>query len=92
MITSEEIARVCGVSRGTVDRALNNRQGISGKTREKILKTAAEMGYTPNFIASSLSKGVTYTFGVVVLDLYNQFFSHLLNKFRRSNIFYNKYF
>lgn len=79
MVTSEEIAKICGVTRSTVDRALNNRAGINPKTKEKILKAAKELGYTPNFIASSLSKGITYTIGVVVLDLYNQFFSNLLN-------------
>jgi len=79
VVTSEKIAQLCGVTRGTVDRALNNRSGISPKTKENILRVSKELGYTPNFLARSLSIGVTYTIGVVLLDLHNQFFCHLLN-------------
>ena len=35
-ISTNEIARICGVSQGTVDRALNNRKGISPKTKERV--------------------------------------------------------
>lgn len=78
-ITTEDIARICGVSRGTVDRALNNRPGISPKTKEKVLKVAKELGYRPNMIARSLAKGHTMSIGVVVFDLNNEFFAQLLN-------------
>lgn len=78
-ITTEDIARICGVSRGTVDRALNNRPGISPKTKEKVLKVAKELGYRPNMIACSLAKGHTMSIGVVVFDLNNEFFAQLLN-------------
>ena len=35
-ITEQEIANIAGVSRGTVDRALKNRPGVSLQTKEKI--------------------------------------------------------
>jgi len=78
-VTSKTIAEVCKVSRGTVDRALNGREGINPDTKEYILGVAKRLGYRPNFIASSLSKGKTMTIGIVEFDLYNQFFAHLLN-------------
>ena len=78
-ITTEDIARICGVSRGTVDRALNNRPGISPATKQKILEVAKELEYRPNMIARSLVKGQTMSIGVVVFDLYNEFFAQLLN-------------
>lgn len=78
-VTSKDIANICGVSQGTVDRALNNRPGISPKTREKILQTAKDLGYRPHLLARSLVKGSTLTLGVVVFDLYNRFFAQLVN-------------
>lgn len=78
-VTTKDIARICGVSRGTVDRALNNRPNISPTTKERILKVAQELGYRPNMIARSLVKGRTMSLGVVVFDLYNQFFAQLVN-------------
>ena len=78
-ITTKDIARICGVSRGTVDRALHNRPGINPETKEKILKIAKELGYRPNMVARSLVKGQTMSIGVVVFDLYNRFFAQLLN-------------
>jgi LacI family transcriptional regulator len=78
MITSHDIARMSGVSRGTVDRVLNNRPNVNPKTREAVLKVAQELGYQPNYIASSLSKQRTNTIGIVVFDLRNRFFGQLV--------------
>jgi len=78
-ITTKDIARICGVSRGTVDRAINDRPGINPATKEKILSLIKEVGYRPDHLARSLAKGKTYTIGVIVFDLYNRFFSQLVN-------------
>lgn len=75
----KDIANVCGVSAGTVDRALNNRLGISEETKKKILKVAEEMNYQPDYTARGLVMGKTNTIGVVLFDLYNQSFAQLLN-------------
>lgn len=50
----KEIANALGISIGTVDRALHGRQGISLKTRAKVLKMAAKLDYKPNIAARSL--------------------------------------
>lgn len=52
-----ELAALANVSIGTVDRALNGRKEVSEKTRQVILKIAAEHGYTPNLTARALSIG-----------------------------------
>ena len=77
-VTTKEIASICGVSIGTVDRALHNRSGIKAETKEKILKVAKELGYRPHRLARSLKQGKTMTIGVVIFDLDNQFFSQLV--------------
>ena len=47
-ITTKEIAKICGVSRTTVHRALNNTGRISEKTKRMILETAEKNGYRPD--------------------------------------------
>lgn len=79
MVNTKEIARLCGVSRGTVDRALNNRPGISPETKRKILQVAEEVGYRPNFIAKSLVTKKTMTIAIVVFDINNRIFSQIAN-------------
>lgn len=78
-VTSKDIARICGVSRGTVDRALNNKPRINPKTKEKILRVAKELGYRPDLLARSLVKGKTMSLGVVVFDIRNRYFAQLVN-------------
>jgi LacI family transcriptional regulator len=78
-ITIKEIAKLCGVSTGTVDRAINNRTGISDKTKARILSVAEQMDYRPDYMAQSLARGRTMTIGVVLFDLYNRLFAQLLN-------------
>jgi len=47
-VTIKQIADLAGVSRGTVDRALNNRGRINPEVAEKIQKIAVELGYVSN--------------------------------------------
>lgn len=44
-VTIQDIADALGISRNTVSKAINNSEGIAEATKERILKTAAEMGY-----------------------------------------------
>lgn len=43
-----DLAREAGVSSATVDRVLNNRQGVKPRTRELVLTTARRLGYLPD--------------------------------------------
>ena len=45
MVTMQQIADACGVSRGTVDRALHNKPGIRPSVAAQIRDKAREMGY-----------------------------------------------
>ena len=74
-ITTTQLARICGVSQGTVDRALHGRKGINPGTRDKILEVAREYDYRPTVRASE--DGRSMLIGVVLFDLYNEFFSKL---------------
>ena len=78
-ITTTQLARICGVSQGTVDRALHDRGGISPETKEKILSVAREYDYVPNVIGGK--DGNSMLIGVVLYDLYNEYFSKLAMSF-----------
>ncbi len=48
MVTMQQIADRCGVSRGTVDRALHHKEGVREEVAERIRAAAREMGYISN--------------------------------------------
>ena len=54
-ITVNTIAKMAGVSRGTVDRVLHNRPNVRPEVRERILNVMKELDYKPNAAASALA-------------------------------------
>ena len=54
-LTIDEIAKLSGVSKGTVDRVLHQRGKVAEKSLQKILKVLSENEYKPNLLARSLS-------------------------------------
>lgn len=66
-------SKICGVSRTTVHRALNNTGRISEKQKDDI-GNCWENGYRPDLLATGLAKGKTYYIGVVVMDVNNRYF------------------
>jgi LacI family transcriptional regulator len=78
-ITQEDIARKLKVSRITVSKALRDHPDISAAMKTKVLQTSGEMGYSANQIAQQLNSRTTKTIGVIVPDLENSFFSHVVN-------------
>lgn len=79
MITTKDLARICGVSRTTITRALYGNGSIKPETKEHILRVAEEYGYQPDLLARSLVKGRSMTIGVIVVDLKNQYFPTMIN-------------
>ncbi len=66
-VTLQQIAERAGVSRGTVDRALNNRGRINAEVADNIRRIAKEMGYQPNRAGRALAMSRhSITIGVVV--------------------------
>jgi LacI family transcriptional regulator len=66
MSSIKEIARLTGVSIGTVDRALHNRGRVSDETRKKVLNAAQKTGYSVNVFARNLKLSKTHSFCVVM--------------------------
>jgi len=67
-ITIKSIADELGVSEGTVDRAIHNRQRISDDMRERVLEKVIETGYHPNALASTLGRNKTVRISALLPD------------------------
>ncbi|RAJ87254.1 LacI family transcriptional regulator [Chitinophaga dinghuensis] len=65
-ITIYDIAQKLNLSASTVSRALQNNPLINEETRLKVQEMATEMGYVPNWIASSLRKKRSNILGLIV--------------------------
>ncbi len=64
--TISDVAQRAGVSKGLVSFALNDRPGVNVATRDRILRVAAEMGWSPDLRARSLSTNRSYALGLVL--------------------------
>lgn len=73
-----DVARRAGVSISTVSRTLRGSLNVSGDTRERVLRAAAELSYVPSPAASRLASGRTRTVGVVVQFAARWFFAEVL--------------
>ncbi|MDY7543993.1 MULTISPECIES: LacI family DNA-binding transcriptional regulator [unclassified Cryobacterium] len=82
-ITILDVARVAGVSRQTVTRALNGLPDISAATRERVIGVARQLNYRPNRAAQGLVRGRDVTIGFVVDDLRNPFYPELASALSR---------
>jgi DNA-binding LacI/PurR family transcriptional regulator len=77
-VTIEDVAIKAKVSVNTVSRALNGKDGVSEKTREKIIRIAQEMNYRPNILARSMRQNRSDFVGVSVLDIGNSVFTKMI--------------
>ena len=67
-ITIADVAKLAGVSKGTVDRVLHDRGGVSRKSMEKIRQVIDELGYEPNVYASMLAMRKEHVIACILPD------------------------
>src|SRR5438105_6651874 len=78
MVTIKDVAREANVSVATVSRVLNGSGPVSDETRRRIREVAGKMRYVPHSGARSLITSKTETLGVLLPDLYGEFFSEMI--------------
>jgi LacI family transcriptional regulator len=76
--TIKEVARKAGVSIATVSRVLNDVGPVDERTRERVQIVAREMRYFPNALGRNLSRRRTDGIGLLLPDLFGEFFSEVL--------------
>lgn len=79
--TSFDVAALAGVSQASVSRAFNPGSSIAEETRQKILGAARKLNYVPNSIASSLTTKRTNIVALILGNLGNPFYVHVLHRF-----------
>ncbi len=78
MATIKDVARKARVSIATVSRAFNCSGPVKDETRRRIRAAAAVLRYAPHGAARSLTTRKTNTVGVLLPDLYGEFFSEII--------------
>lgn len=76
--TIRDVAREAEVSVASASRAMNGHSNVTSATRDRVLAAAAKLDYVPHLGARSLTMARTHTIGVVLPDLFGEFFSEII--------------
>ncbi|WP_288760365.1 LacI family DNA-binding transcriptional regulator [uncultured Lacticaseibacillus sp.] len=79
-LTIKEIAQMAGVSTSTVSRVLNKQAHVAPDKRIRVQKVLDQSGFQPSAIARGMVSKHTNTFGVVVSDIANPYFTTLVSQ------------
>ncbi|PWU69323.1 LacI family DNA-binding transcriptional regulator [Gracilibacillus dipsosauri] len=88
-LTIREIAKMAGVSPGTVSKVMNQTGSLSPKTIQKVKQVIEETGYQPSFSAKALATkksnmiGLIYA-GEVNVEFNHPFFNQVINSFKNA--------
>ena len=74
MANMQEIARMAGVSLGTVSHVLNNTANVREPKRTRVLEAVRAAGYQPSQLARGLRRDTTNMIGMIIPDITNPFF------------------
>ncbi|MEM7469765.1 MAG: LacI family DNA-binding transcriptional regulator [Pseudomonadota bacterium] len=83
-VTSQDVARLAGVSQPTVSRVFTPGVKVSKAMEDKVRRAADELGYRPNTLARSLITGQSMTIGLIVAYFDNPFYVEALEKMSRA--------
>ena len=74
-----DIAQICGVSKATVSRVINDKnEGVSKETRRRILKTMKDLNYRPSTLARSITTARSGMVGLIIPDASNLFYPAII--------------
>jgi LacI family transcriptional regulator len=76
--TIRDVAHHAAVSVASVSRVLNGAGAVAESTRRRVLEAVETLQYVPHSGARSLSTSRTHTVGVVLPDLFGEYFSELI--------------
>lgn len=88
-----EIAKIAGVSSATVSRVINGSNLVRLKTAERVREIIRETKFVPNGSATTLKYGRSGSYGLIIPDMMNPFFSEFIRSFeeilvaRRQDMF-----
>ncbi|MEO9844369.1 MAG: LacI family DNA-binding transcriptional regulator [Roseobacter sp.] len=77
--TTKDLAKEAGVSRATVDRVLNGRDGVKEKTVERVNKAIKKLGFVRNIQAANLARSQKYRFVFALPRSGDQFLKEIIH-------------
>lgn len=78
-VTIKQIAEMCNVSRGTVDRVLNHRGRVSEETIQKVNDAVEKLGYKPNTFGKALAlQKKKLRIGIILCSDGNEFYDDVI--------------
>ncbi|HKV08061.1 MAG TPA: LacI family DNA-binding transcriptional regulator, partial [Thermoanaerobaculia bacterium] len=77
-VTIKEVAREARVSVATVSRVFSGKGPVREETRQRVLEVAGRLQYVPHAGARGLITNTTGALGVLLPDLYGEFFSEVI--------------
>lgn len=82
-VTIKDIAKLLGISKSTVSRALSEHSDVNQETRRRVLEIAQKLNYQPNVLALNLKQQRTHTLGVIIPETVNRFFAKAIGGIQR---------
>lgn len=71
--TIKDVAKLAGVSVGTVSKVINREGNVKPELRERVWQAIEQLNYRPNAVARSLKSSTTNTLAVLLGDITNPF-------------------
>lgn len=75
------IAQRAGVSSATVSRVINGSPAVREDTAQRVRRILEENNFIPNPVATTLKYGRSKTYGLIIPDIRNPFYSEFLGEF-----------
>ncbi len=73
-----DVARAADVSIASASRAINGLDNVTAEVRARVLEAATKLRYVPHWGARSLAMNRTNTIGLLLPDIYGEFFSEII--------------
>lgn len=82
--SADYIARLVGVSRSTVSRALSGSPVIAESTRKRVMEVAQALGHRPNAFGRALRTGKSHCIGIAIMPWHSEFWARMLMQFFKT--------
>ncbi|WP_208636371.1 LacI family DNA-binding transcriptional regulator [Mesorhizobium helmanticense] len=79
-----DVSRAVGLSMFTVSQALSGAVGVSEESRQRVLKTARELGYIPNRAAQELRRANRDSVAVITASTSNSYYLDLMSGIQQA--------